>query len=59
MRFKTRVDRWMAVMLVVAATTTCVGLPLLTYTQRGFAPDLMWLPLLATACSSGRAGAEF
>jgi hypothetical protein len=56
MRFETRYDRWLVVLLVVAATATCVFLPVLAFLDSGrqpralpvaFAPWAIWLFVIA------------
>jgi len=45
-RFETRFDRWLVVLVVLASIVTCVGLPLLAFLKPGGHAPPVWVPIL-------------
>jgi hypothetical protein len=48
-RFETRYDRWLVILLVVAAVVTCVILPAQLMVRHGPHPPPRWIPFLPWA----------
>ena len=43
MRFKTKFDRWLVIVLVLSATVTCVIVPVMRFVAPGSHPGPLWL----------------
>jgi hypothetical protein len=46
MRFKTKYDRWLVILLLIAAVCTCALIPVLSLRERGFSKAWLWTNLI-------------